>query len=92
MTRKRKPIVTYGKRARGRPQRRLSLSSDGVEMFFPNSNEIDTSQQPPPLPPKKFTSQKAASMPAEPEDEKIETFTSVTDAPRAIAIRYLKVN
>ena len=60
-------------------------------MFFPNSNDIDISQQPPPLPLKKFTSQKAATMPPEPDEENILTFMAFTDAPRENAIRYLKV-
>lgn len=61
-------------------------------MFFPDSNTIDTSQQPLPAPPPRPTSQKAASMPAEPEEEKIEMLIAVTGGmSRVDAIRYLKV-
>jgi hypothetical protein len=62
-------------------------------MFFPDSNNIDTSQKPlPALPPNKPTSQKAASMPAEPKEEDIGTFIAVTGGiGREEAIRYLKV-
>ena len=93
MSRKRKAnIITYGKR--GKAQRHfVDLSSDpNLEMFFPDSNDIDTSQKPLPAPPPKPTSQKAASMPTEPEEDKIATLIEITGGmSRVDAIRYLKV-
>ena len=91
---KRKLNKTYGKQGRGRLQRRLiDLSSDSdIEMFFPDSNNIDTSQKPLPAPPPRPTSQKAASMPAEPDEDKISMVIDFTGGmSRVDAIRYLKV-
>ena len=60
-------------------------------MFFPNRDEIDPEQKPPPQPPRPI-SQKAASMPAEPEEDKVQTFLAVAEGMgRVEAVRYLKV-
>ena len=69
---RKQPFRTYGKRFR-----RLNspFSFSDPNMFFPNSNDIDQSQNPPALPPNKPTptSQKAATMPVEPDAEKVNT-------------------
>jgi hypothetical protein len=91
MTRKRKHQITYGKRQRGKPHHSPTLSSDGIEMFFPNRDQIDAEQKPPPQPPRPI-SQKAASMPAEPEEDKVQTFLAIAQGmSRGEAVRYLKV-
>lgn len=93
MTRKRKhkQQITYGKRQRGKPQHSPTLSSDGIEMFFPNSDSVDLEQKPPPQPPRPI-SQKAATMPAEPSEEDVQTFMAIAEGVgRSDAVRYLKV-
>ena len=63
-------------------------------MFFPNTNNIDASQNPPPLPPNKPTqptSQKAATMPPEPEEDKVVMLMEISGMDRGVAVRYLKV-
>ncbi len=96
--RKQADTITYGRRGRRRSQQHHpftlssspSPSNDTVDMFFPDSDKVDTSQKP--LPPPRPTSQKAASMPAEPEEEKIDMLMTVTGGmSRGDAIRYLKV-
>lgn len=90
---KRKQQITYGKRSRRRSDARLDFfSNDNDEMsWYPSLDKIDHSQNPPPLPANKPTSQKAASMPAEPSDEDIRNVQEFTGMPRTDAIRYLKV-
>ena len=86
---KRRKLVQYGKRAR----RSLHFdASDDIDMFFPNSKDVDQSQNPPPLPPSKILSQKAATMPAEPEEGQITTLIEFCPGmSRSEAIRYVKV-
>ena len=87
---KRKPrFKTYGKQAR---RGQIPFSSLDNDMYFPNSNEIDQSQKPPALPPNKPTSQKAATMAVEPDEEKIMTLMEFcAGMSRTDAVRYLKV-
>ncbi|KAK3678655.1 hypothetical protein LTR37_021464, partial [Vermiconidia calcicola] len=60
-------------------------------MFFPNTEDIDYSQQPPALPPSKPTSQKAATMPAEPEPSQVNLMMEFCEGmSRENAVRYLK--
>ena len=82
MAGKRKRLVQYGKQTR-----RKDLSS----MFFPNTNELDQDQKPPPLPANKPTSQKAATMPAAPNEDDVKTLIEVVGMGRTDAVRYLKV-
>jgi hypothetical protein len=58
--------------------------------WFPDSNNMDTSQNPPP-PPKKPTSQRAATMPADPDPEKVRMMVEFTGIPEGEAIRWLRV-
>ena len=80
-------ILCYGKQ----PRRGQHPLADEISMFFPNSNEIDYSQEPLPAPPKIPTSQKVATMPAEPEDEKVGMLMDLSGMGRSDAVRYLKV-
>ena len=60
-------------------------------MFFPNTNDIDQTQNPPALPPNKPTSQRAATMPSEPDEASVSTLQEFIGIPGHLAVRYLKV-
>lgn len=85
---KRKRPITYGKQ---KSRLRSSSYSDYDMGWFPGTDKIDHSQKPPALPANKPTSQKAATMPVEPEDEVVNQLMDFTSLPRSQAIRYLKV-
>lgn len=86
---KRKREITYG---RHRPHVRFNSLPDDSMSWFPSTDKIDHSQNPPPLPANKPTSQKAATMPADPSDDDIQSVQEFTGMPRSDAIRYLKVS
>ena len=89
---KRKRVITYGKRQTQRQLQSQFHSDVVMGSWLPSSDNIDHSQTPPDLPPKKPTSQKAATMPAEPDEGAVQSVSEVTGMLRSEAIRYLKVS
>jgi hypothetical protein len=87
--RNKQPLKTYGKRQR----RFIPFNEFGDDnmSWLPKAEDIDTSQKPPPLPPNKPKSQKAATMPVEPDEGKILMLMEVTGLDRNNAARYLRV-
>ncbi len=81
---KRKQLVQYGKQPRKRRLLPASLSSPDMG-WFPSLDKTDKSQTPRP------TSQKAATMPAEPDEENVTSLMEVTGMGKKEAVRYLKV-
>jgi len=60
-------------------------------MFFPPTDQIDMSQQPPPVPPNKPRSQKEATMAVQASPANIELVVSVVACTPEVAERYLRV-
>lgn len=86
---KRKRLIRYGKY---KPRRRNNIPHEDDSMsWFPASQDIDQSQKPPPLPPKKPGSQKEAMMAAEPPADKVQNMMEFTGMDRSTAVKYLKV-
>jgi len=84
MTGKRKRPNTYGRRNSNKQ------SQPARSMFFPPTDQIDMSQQPPPVPPKP-KSQKEATMPVQASEENISTVAAFSGCTEETAARYLRV-
>lgn len=95
MSSKRKPPITYSRKRRRSPFTSFTEYNNDADTdmgsWLPPTNQINYSQQPPPLPPNKPTSQKAATMAVEPNEDQISMLIDFTGMPKSEAVRYLKV-